>query len=168
MQKRIVCTVIFLALIKTTIAHAGWFYMITPPNGGPSFPVGPYKNLSNCRDMLGSALFAHPFACHLGKPQCQNIGNGFAYPKDFAYPVSADDQIPSNDCFQDNTGSLGQRRGWYFLFYTATGGSIEKCSSYKYFADLATKVPGDEVANYSDMRCPGAPCFSVGFDTACE
>ena len=168
MQKRTITAVVLILVINTSIAHAGWFFTITPPNGGPSFPVGPYSNLSYCRDMLGSALYAHPFACHLGRPECQNIGNGFAYPKDFPYPVSADRQIPSDDCFEENSRVSNLRRGWYFLFYTATGGSVEKCSSYHKFQRLTEEIPGDEIANYSDMRCPGAPCFSVGFDTACE
>ena len=161
---------VLLLLVSASIAHAGWFFMITPPNGGPSFPVGPYKDDAACADTLGSAIYSHPYACHLhpSAKNCRITGDGFAYPKGFPYPVSADEQIPGGACFEEESESYNLPRGWYFLFYTATDGSIEKCSKLNEFKKLARVVPGDEIPDYSDMRCPGAPCFSVGFDTACE
>jgi hypothetical protein len=170
MQKHAIATVTLLLLIGASVAHAGWFFTITPPNGGPSFLVGPYKNYSQAADTLGSALFSHPFACHLhwSVHNCRITGNGFAYPKDFPYPVPPDLVIPGATLVEDNTRSYDLPKGWYFLFYTATGGSVEKCSSLKRFRKLAREVPGDEIPRYVNMRCPGAPCFSVGFDTACN
>jgi hypothetical protein len=58
--------------------------------------------------------------------------------------------------------------GWYFFFYTSTGGSVQGCSELPKYRRLSLTVPGDEIPEYSDAQCPGAPCFSVGFSTACE
>lgn len=147
-----------------------WYFNITPPNGGPMYSVGPYYNDAFCADTLGSVLYSHPFACHLGytKYGCRITGNGFAYPSDFPFPVPASEQIPGSGCVEEKRSSASLPAGWYFLFYTATGGSVEKCSSLSHFRELAKTIPGDEIPDYRDMRCPGAPCFSVGFDTACN
>ncbi len=170
MFKHAILTVTLLLLLGASVADAGYFFSITPPNGGPSFPVGPYKSYGAAADTLGSALYSHPFACHLhwSPYNCRTIGNGFAYPEDFPYPVPPDQQIPINAVYEDNSQLNNLKIGWYFFFYTATGGSVEKCSSLKEFQELAREVPGDEIPDYRDMRCPGAPCFSVGFDSACN
>ncbi len=102
----------------------GWFFSITPPNGGQTFDVGPYNSLYGCRDWLGSALYLHPTTCH-NHPNdynCRIIGNGYAYPQGFPYPVPADEQIPSGDCFESNQPGLGQ--GNYYFFYSNIGGSV--------------------------------------------
>jgi hypothetical protein len=174
--RHIVLLLVMVFQLFTAPAQAGWFYTITPPNGGPSFLVGPYPNDFQCADMLGSAIFSHPWACHLGKGPtsitCRNTGNGFIYPADFPFPVvlpypSIYD--PGVNCFEmPNKKGVGQKKGWYFLFYTATGGTVEKCSNLARLQELARTVPGAEIPAYADMRCPGAPCFSVGFDTACN
>jgi hypothetical protein len=170
MYKHAIATVLLLLLFNASVANARWFFTITPPNGGASFPVGPYKTVSQCLDTLGSAAFSHPFACHLqwSKQNCRIIGNGFAYPEDYPYPVPPDEVMTSVGCYEDNSGSYELRRGWYFFFYTAIGGSVEKCSQLKGAEELAREVPGDELGHYRNMGCPGAPCFSVGFDTACN
>jgi hypothetical protein len=170
MFKQAILTVTLLLLLGASAADAGWYFTINPPNGGLPFLVGPYNNYSDAADTLGSALFASPWACHLqwSKYNCRIIGNGFAYPGDFPYPVPGDEVIPSPNLTRASKGSYSLAKGWYFLFYTAIGGSIEKCSELKAFKVLARNVPGDEIPRYSDMQCPGAPCFSVGFDTACE
>lgn len=170
MQKRVIATIVLLLLIDIPLAEAGWYFEITPPNSGPSFRVGPYSNRWDAADMLGSALYSHPFACHLDPSNfnCRITGNGFGYPKGFEFPVPLNDLIPGLGPFKGRSGSDDLPAGWYFLFYTATGGSVEKCSSLKYFKKLERTVPGDEIGHYRNMQCPGAPCFSVGFDTACN
>ena len=170
MIKHSILAVTLLLLFRASAVHAGYFFYIDPPNGGPSIPVGPYKSYGDCADTLGSALYSHPFACHLhwSPNNCRIIGNGFAYPSDFPYPVPPDLLIPVNEVFNQKKGPNDLKKGWYFLFYTATGGSIEKCSQLKKFEELASQIPGDEVPAYRNMNCPGAPCFSVGFDTACN
>jgi hypothetical protein len=41
-----------------------WYWTATPPaSGAQPIYIGPYPNLWDCRDMLGSALYAHPFEC---------------------------------------------------------------------------------------------------------
>jgi hypothetical protein len=165
---RLVIVALLLALIGATaqpLQAGGWYFSITPPHG-QTYDVGPYKTHWDCNDMCGSALYSHPFACHLTGLQkdCGIVGNGFAYPKGFVFPVPLDQEIPSNGCFHSN--EPGQPRGKYFFFYTNTGGSIEKCANFNEFNDLAKQTPGDEVA--TTRRNCGGPCFTVGTDTACE
>lgn len=150
-----------------------WYWTATPPaNGASPIFIGPYGTLMGCRDMLGSALYSHPFACHLTGPHppanCRITGNGFAYPKNYPYPVPSDMYIPSVDCIESDDPSLRLRRGWYFLYYTVNGGGVAVCREYRKYRELAEMTPGMEVGNYSEMHCPGAPCFSVGMDTACN
>ncbi len=151
----------------------GWYFSVKPPRGGPAIKVGPYTQLA-CGDMLGSALYAHPFECHFTGPyppeNCENIGNGFAYPKGWPYPVpvGSDEQLPSSACFEAPLHGNPGYYGWYFFFYTRTGGSVQECTELSKYRRLATTVQGDEIPEYSDAQCPGAPCFSVGFSTACE
>ncbi len=165
---RLVIVALLLALISATAQPSqagGWYFSMTPPHG-QTFDVGPYKTHFQCNDMCGSALYSHPFACHrTGLPKdCGIIGNGFAYPKDFPFPVPLDEEIPSNGCFWSNEPGLS--RGKYFFFYTNTGGSIERCANFNHFNNLAKEVQGDEIA--TTRRNCGGPCFTVGSDTACE
>jgi hypothetical protein len=166
---RLAVVVLLLALISATAQPSqagGWFFSITPPHG-QTYDVGPYKNHYQCNDMDGSALYSHPFACHLtGLPKdCRIIGNGFAYPKGTAFPVPLKEVIPSRDgCFLSNQPGLP--RGKYFFFYTNTGGSVEECADFGYFNNLAKTIPGDKIAT-TRKNC-GGPCFTVGTDTACE
>lgn len=150
-----------------------WYWTATPPaSGAQPIYIGPYPNLWDCRDMLGSALYAHPFACHLDGPNppsnCRIIGNGFAYPKGYPYPVPSDMMIPSADCVESDDPSLKLKAGWYFLYYTVSGGGVATCNEYKKYKEMAEITPGMELGHYYNMQCPGAPCFSVGFDTACN
>jgi len=175
---RLLVIVALLAMIAFTarpfppavaFAQPGWFFSITPPSG-PEFLVGPYSDHWDCNDMLGSALYSHPFACHTDPSNfnCRITGNGFAYPKDFPYPVPANEIIPSLGCFKSKTTRTYVKPGWYFLFYTPAGGSLERCGEYRAFKLLAKTVPGDDIGFYKNRGCFGAPCFSVGFDTACN
>jgi hypothetical protein len=167
-RMRFVNLALLLTLMGATAQPSqagGWYFSITPPHG-QTFDVGPYASHWDCNDMCGSALYSHPFACHFtGLPHdCRIIGNGFAYPKGFPFPVPAGEEIPSNGCFWSNEPPL--RSGNYFFFYTNTTGSIEECSKFRKFNALAKDTPGDEIA--VTKRVCGGPCFTVGTDTACE
>ena len=108
-------------LLLTVPAYAGtndWFYRITPPNGAAAFDVGPYNSEFGCKDWLGSALFLHGPYCHDHPTDrnCVPIGNGFAYPAGFPYPVPREKQIPSGTCFESD--AKGFRQGYYFFWYS--------------------------------------------------
>jgi hypothetical protein len=179
MNKLLILLALFLASCSTAkpvvfpeTPGGGWYWSITPPNG-PTFNVGPYPSDSECADMLGSAIFSHPWACHLGEGPtnvtCRITGNGFMYPKSYPYPVPASEPIKYQNCFKAYAKPAhGQAAGWYFLFYSTTKGAVVQCSKWKEDQKLANTVPGDQIGYYSDQSCPGWPCFSVGFDTACE
>jgi hypothetical protein len=153
--------------------RAYWFWTATPPASGASpIYIGPYETLLGCRDMLGSAWYSHPFACHLTGPNppsnCRVTGNGFAYPKDYPHPVPSDMYIPSLDCVKSSDPTLRLKLGWYFLYYTVNGGGVASCKEYKQYKELSKITPGMELGFYRNLACPGAPCFSVGVDTACN
>lgn len=155
------------------IPAGGWYFDVIPPSGGAKIPVGPYRSYYDACDTFGSALFYHPFACHLypSKFNCRALGNGFAFPHDIPFPVPANEPdavMVTTGPYQDPGSPNALKRGWYFLFFTTTGGSIEKCSGLATAEKLVRTVPGDEIGYYKNLHCPGAPCFSVGFDTACN
>lgn len=81
--------------------------------------------------MLGSAIFSHPWACHLGQQPasitCRNLGNGFAYPKDYFYPLPANMQLTGQHCVESDNPDLRLHRGWYFVYYTRQGGGVAAC-----------------------------------------
>lgn len=152
-----------------------WYWTVIPPAAAAeTIYVGPYPSRWDCRDMLGSAIYAHPWACHIGlKPTavtCRIIGNGFAYPADYPYPVPPDMYITGQDCVESDDPGLRRKAGWYFLYYTVDGGGIEACKDkeYKRFKELSAITPGMDLGHYRDWGCPGAPCFSIGWDTACN
>lgn len=150
-----------------------WYWPVTPPAAGAeTIYVGPYPNRWDCQDMFGSAIYAHPWACHLGlKPAsiaCRIIGNGFAYPADYPFPAPPGEYIISQDCVENDDPALRLKRGWYFLYYTVNGGGVAACKDYARFKELSTITPGMDLGDYRDQRCPGAPCFSVGMDSACN
>jgi hypothetical protein len=162
------------ALAGPAIAEGQFYFNVVAPNG-TVIPVGPYPNYSQASDTFGSALYSHPWACHLGlgptKITCRNTGNGFAFPQymPFPVPISEPDYAMLGEAPYNEINSPDKlKRGWYFLFFTTTGGSIEKCSDLSIARKLVKTVPGDEIGYYRDLKCPGAPCFSVGFDTACN
>jgi hypothetical protein len=159
--------------LAPSIPAGGWYFDVIPPNGGAKIPVGPYTSYYDACDTFGSALFYHPFACHLypSKFNCRALGNGFAFPHDIPFPVPANEPdavMVTTGPYRDPASPNALKRGWYFLFFTTTGGSIEKCSDLARARELVRTVPGDEIGYYKNLRCPGAPCFSVGFDTACN
>jgi hypothetical protein len=172
-QALIVVIGLLVALAGPAVA-GDWYFKVIAPSG-TAIPVGPYPNYSEASDTFGSALYAHPWACHLGRGPtavtCRNIGNGFAFPRYMPYPVprsEPDYDMIAESPYEENNSPYKLKRGFYFLFFTTTGGSIEKCSDLPKALALVRTVPGDEIGYYRDSRCLGAPCFSVGFDTACN
>jgi hypothetical protein len=145
-------------LLLTVSTYAGtndWFYRITPPNGAAAFDVGPYNSEYGCKDWLGSALFLHGPHCHddPNARNCAPIGNGFAYPAGFPYPMPRDQQIPSGSCFESSARGFPQ--GYYFFWYSnrspfaAAIGPFgpQKCDSV--------------LAGWTQGR-PGSGCFFIG------
>ena len=164
---------LLFALVGPAIAGEYYFNVIAP--NGTVIPVGPYPNYSVAADTFGSALYSHPWACHLGlgptKITCRNIGNGYAFPRYMPYPVPRNEPdylMLAEAPYNEKNSPYKLKRGWYFLFFSTTGGSIEKCSDLSKARELVRTVPGDDIGYYQNSRCPGAPCFSVGFDTACN
>lgn len=155
----------------------GWYFPVVPPSGdGTIFYVGPYHTIAGCQDMYGSAIYYHPFACHLTGPHppsnCRILGNGFAYPRDYPYPVPSNDVIvgvaDGGGCVKRTIAADDPKQGWYFLFYTHNSSTLVKCKDYKADSKLSAYNPSEQVGYYHNKSCPGAPCFSVGFDTACN
>src|SRR5713226_4240696 len=110
-----IITLIFVMMLVTVPAHAGrWFFSMTPPHG-QTFNVGPYPSHADCNNMLGSAHFRHPFACHIDPSDfnCRIIGNGFAYPKSYPFPVPKDMVIPGGDCFESNEPGVPFGSGFF-------------------------------------------------------
>jgi len=156
---------------KTRVLRKHLYWTVTPRvAGAATIYIGPYDDLAGCRDMLGSAIFAHPWACHTDPSgfNCRNIGNGFAYPKSYPYPLTPDLYLTGPDCVRSADPSLRLKKSWYFLYYTIDGGGVEACKEYKTYKEVAKITPGMELGFYRDSKCPGAPCFSVGSDTACN
>lgn len=165
-----------LLLAAPASAGSGWYWQVKSMQGA-DFYVGPWPSVHYCLDMWGSALYAHPFACHNTGPvghNCDNIGNGFMFPQGYPYPIwpnaSADPMYPNfqRGCVQMDKAVLDLPKGWYFFFWQNGVGSVHPKSTYPYYLNLSKTVPGNSVGYYSDMRCPGAPFFSIGMDTACE
>lgn len=165
---------------KPTPVSQAWYFVVTPPPGdGPAFNVGPWVGTNGhamCNDTLGSALYSHPYECHITGPvgkNCINTGNGFAYPKGYPYPVPTAMQIVNGQgCVnlpRNKTTDLSM--GLYFLFYGPNQSAVLKEGGGRWKAAMA-KVKADPVhyavGNYSDMRCPDAPFFAVGNDNACN
>jgi hypothetical protein len=145
-------------LLLTVSTHAGtndWFYRITPPNGAAAFDVGPYNSEYGCKDWLGSALYLHPDACHdhPSDHNCRIIGNGFAYPAGFPYPVPPDKQIPSGTCFESD--QPGMREGYYFFSYSDRGPFAVAVGPF------GSQKCDSELAGWKQGRA-GSGCFFVG------
>ena len=153
----------------------GWFFPIQSPAGDTPtrFYVGPYVTRAQCQDMFGSAIYSHPFACHEGwsPSNCAITGNGFAYPLHYPYPVpesmdlTADQSCVLMPLTVDNT-----RNGNVFIFYGPNGTSGMRACSQWHDSKLLVDTPNSPylMGNYVDMQCPGAPCFSIASDTACN
>ena len=154
--KFLAISILVLLLPVSTCAGANdWFYRITPPGGAAAFDVGPYNSEYGCKDWLGSALFLHGPHCHDDPTDknCVPIGNGFAYPAGFPYPVPPEKQIPSGTCFE--SAAPGMRQGYYFFSYSdhpPAGTPVGPFDSQKCESVLAVWTQGRA----------GTGCFYVG------
>lgn len=174
MLRRIATALAAIVFMATTAfakpVHNGYYWYVDPPYVGQErIFVGPYPNLAYCRDMLGSAIFSHPWACHLtGEPKdCVNTGTGFAYPAGWPYPFTPETTITGPDCVLKDRSTVKQPSSgiWRFLYYSPSESGIAACVSMK---KIKTTIPDVRIGRYADMRCPGAPCFSIWNDTACN
>ncbi len=159
-------SVSILLLVLTSPTQAGtddWFYRITPPNDGASFDVGPYNSEYGCKDWLGSAIFLHGPHCydHPTDQNCVPIGNGFAYPAGFPYPVPPSEEIPGGACFESNAPGL--RPGYYFFLYSE--GLLYSDSHPLFGAALGPfgyRACDRALASAQTQGVTGTGCFFVG------
>lgn len=156
----------------------GWYWSIKPPGFvGPPAEFGPYRSLAACRDTLGSAQNAHPFACHITGPNppanCRILKKnnkailGFGYPTAYG-PIPPGRVLPSLDCYEAPVAG-GLAPGWYFPHFTPDGGvKVEKCSNLKKVIALRKKNKYHRIGYYFNRKCPGAPCITSNVSTACN
>lgn len=160
-----------LVFIQASVPQ-GWYWSIKAPNGTAPAVIGPYMKLVACRDMLGSAQRAHPFACHITGPNppanCRDLPKlGFGYPTGYG-PVPPNTMLPSSDCYQAPIAG-GLTPGWYFPHFTPDGGvKVEKCSDLKKVIALRKKNKRNRIGYYFNRKCPGAPCITSNVSTACN
>lgn len=102
---------------------ASWIFTVTAIDGTQAVTVGPYKTVGGCRDWLGSALYLHPFKCHLHPTEhnCRIIGNGYAYPEGWPYPSPV--TLPSIDCTESSDPVAPN--GFGYFSYSPSGVHIE-------------------------------------------
>ena len=143
----------------------GYYIEIQPVANGPTAYIGPWKSLAAARDVDGSMLYSHPFACHITGPHppsnCRNTGNGIAYPA--GQPYLPAHQIPSSDAVLLPTATTpGQAPGWYRLYYANDGTPtvFPRAQNRKYRA-LVRSHQGT-FTEYKNVGCPGWPFFLVG------
>jgi hypothetical protein len=160
--------------------ECAYYWIENSPDGTSQVAVGPYNTLAQCRDMLGSALYSHPWACHIYGPNgppdtnCEITGNGFGYPEDWPYPATT--TMPSSDCSylivggSLPTGAPANATGSYFLSGSSNSQVVllPKGNGTNYSNAVAAEATGGWVGYYHDMSCPGAPYFGVGVDNACN
>ena len=82
--------------------------------------VGTYNSEYGCKDWLGSAIYLHPWACHIHPTNynCRIIGNGYAFAANWPFPT---EDITSGTCF-NNSGHASSNRYWFY-WYNSLGGS---------------------------------------------
>lgn len=158
---------------SVSISHE-WYWGVRAPNApdvASSYVlVGPYASNSDCADMLGSAIYYHPFSCHLGSGDCRILGNGFIHPQDLPYRIPSDSiwngiyQL----CQQIANGPRYSNSVFVFYSNNFSNISVESCDQYADALDLAKTVVGDAIGFYFNSDCPGAPCFTTTTDTACN
>ena len=150
-----VSILVLLLPVSTSAGANDWFYRITPPGGAAAFDVGPYNSEYGCKDWLGSALFLHGPHCHDDPTDkhCVPIGNGFAYPAGFPYPVPPEKQIPSGTCFESD--APGMRQGYYFFSYS------DRPPAGTAIGPFDEQTCNSVLAVWTQGR-PGTGCFYVG------
>lgn len=158
----------------------GWYWSIKPPGGvGPAAAIGPYTDqtikgvpysgLAMCRDMLGSAQNAHPWACHITGPNppanCKPLAQlGYGYPLDYAGGAA----LVSSDCYQAPIAG-GLVPGWYLPWFTVDGAvTVKKCTALPALIKLHKANPKNRIGHYTNLKCPGAPCITSNVSTACN
>jgi hypothetical protein len=173
--------IFWMLIIWTVVAHAqtrppwdatlspthhvryGWYNRITPKQGGPSCLVGPWFTRAAAADWQGSALYSHSFQCHLDGVTCQNIGNGYAYPKGLPYPPPY--QIPASG---PELLPIAGNPHWHGATVQLYYGNDGSCTVFpikdlpKYKAMLGSGVGQGVIPYYANSLCPGWPGLYVG------
>ena len=175
MRKSILLLAVLL-LPSTVFAQQAYYIKITPKGpAGPSCYMGPWSYQAACRDVLGSLLYAHPEACHTqpNPANCAIIGNGLAYPHDFApvangktgVRVEPERQIAPNDCVKLPTAQMPKQYGWVGLFYANDGTCevwpVNPANRRKYRTMQAQGLGVIPLGSFNSA-CPGYPHSFVG------
>lgn len=141
------------------VPHRGkaFYYNLTPREGGQACLVGPWNTLAACRDNLGSALYSHPFQCHISGPTggaCRNLDSGYGYPKGAGLHPAW--QIPDSDCSLIPIIHTHERNHWVRFYYSDTG----ECTVA--IKGKPISVPAGSFTYYADSQCPGWPWIFIG------
>ena len=159
MNMLLAAAVLGAVLAHPTHAKKGWYYNLTPREGGQACLVGPWNTQAACRDNLGSAQRSHPFACHLTGPvgnNCRNLGNGYGYTKSMPNPptwVTTD-----NDCELVSTIRTHEHNHWVRFWFSDTG----ECTVIIKGRGPQTPSTLGSFTNYSNTPCPGWPWIYIG------
>jgi hypothetical protein len=150
--------VIDLKVIKPA-PHKGkaFYYNLTPREGGQACLVGPWNTLAACRDNLGSALYSHPFQCHISGPaggNCRNLDSGYGYPQGAGLHPAW--QIPDSDCQLIPIIHTHERGKWVRFYYSDTG----ECTVA--IKGKPISVPAGSFTYYAGKQCPGWPWIYIG------
>jgi hypothetical protein len=157
-------TVLSLTIVKHAQAPApphqrrAFYYNLTPRQGGQACLVGPWNTLSACRDNLGSAQRAHPFACHISGPaggNCRDLGNGYGYTKTMPNPPTW--PVPDNDCTLQSLIHTHERGQWVRFWYSDVGDCTVVIKGKP-----QPVLPAGAFTYYADSQCPGYPWIYIG------
>lgn len=155
-----VCSACSTSTPAPVTANGNWYFEVISPNGGAIANIGPYNDILGCNDWQGSACYLHPNTCQDDPTtfNCRIIGDGFAYPKGWAYPPTGKPGTglgslitPCGACYTPKNAPTGSKTlsvntGQYGLVYPSTGGvKLETCGNY----DKAAQMKGSR-------------CFYVG------
>jgi hypothetical protein len=135
-----------------------FYYNLTPRQGGQACLVGPWNTLSACRDNLGSAQRAHPFACHISGPaggNCRDLGNGYGYTKTMPSPPTW--PVPDNDCQLIPLIHTHERGKWVRFWYSDVGDCTVVIKGKP-----QPVLPAGAFTYYADSQCPGYPWIYIG------
>lgn len=143
----------------------GYYIQLQPQVNGPIGLVGPWCSLAAARDVLGSALYSHPFICHITGPHppanCRITGNGFAYPAGTPYPPPH--QIPSSDVVQLPLAGNPDQHGWMGLYYANDGTVTVFPAKDRPIYRAKVQAGLGAFPLYVNKACPGWPNILVGY-----
>jgi len=171
---RIAIIALLLTLVSLTArpsppacASDNCFITIVPPNGEPSFKVGPWtdnETWSHCADWWGSFLWLHPASCFYGG-NCRVIGDGLAYPDHYpcvyGVPGCENDAQEIPIAAGVDTSYPPLKDGFYYLSYEA--GNVGAIGPWKSADQLNSAGCNDSL--HGEQRkgnMVGSRCFCIG------